>query len=192
MARDYDAIVIGTSAGGLQTLTMLLGDLPPDYPLPIVIVQHRSRDQRNLMEEVLQTKCRIRIRQAEEKEKVNAGTVYIAPPDYHLLIEKDITFSLSSDEYVRYSRPAIDVLFESAARAYRNRLVAVVLTGSSDDGSAGVRTVKELGGFTIAQKPEEALFSIMPAAAIRTGKVDKIMDIASIKSFMLTLSTEKP
>src|SRR4051812_24291717 len=107
----YDAIVIGASAGGLYVLMHILKPLPADYPIPVILVQHRSKDERQLLEEVLQQHCSIRIKQADEKEKICAGVVYIAPPDYHLLIEQDGTFSLNFDAPVNYSRPSIDVLF---------------------------------------------------------------------------------
>ena len=118
-----EAVVIGTSAGGLHALSTLLESLPENYPLPVIIVQHRANDDRTLLEDVLSQKCKIRIRQAEEKEKIQNGVVYFAPPDYHLLIEKERTFSLTSDESVKYSRPAIDVLFETAAFSMRKFLL---------------------------------------------------------------------
>jgi two-component system chemotaxis response regulator CheB len=166
----------------------LLQDLPANFPLPILIVQHRSRDQQSLLEEVLQNKCKISIRQAEEKERIQPGIVFIAPPDYHLLIERDFTLSLSADEHVLYSRPSVDVLFESAAMAYADKLIAILLTGANIDGAAGIMRVRETGGLTIAQDPNEALFSAMPGGAIKTGMVNKIMNLAAIKNFLLMLS----
>src|SRR5207244_3342963 len=111
-----------------------------------MVVQHRARDQKYLLEEVLQSKCKIKIKQADEKENIQSGFVYIAPPDYHLLVEADKTFSLSSDEQVRYSRPSIDVLFETAAVVFKDTLVAIILTGANNDGSAGIVEVKKYGG----------------------------------------------
>ncbi|MEI9955467.1 MAG: chemotaxis protein CheB [Ferruginibacter sp.] len=136
-SKKYGAIVIGTSAGGLYALSFILKRLPASYPVPIIVVQHRAKDQKDLLEEVLQTKCRITIKQADEKEKIESGFVYIAPADYHLLVEADKTFSLSSDELVHYSRPSIDVLFETAAITYTDSLVGIILTGANNDGARG-------------------------------------------------------
>lgn len=184
----YKAVVIGTSAGGLYALSFILKDLPAAYPIPVIIVQHRSKDQRDLLEEVLQSKCRIRIKQADEKEKIESGVVYIAPPDYHLLVEANKTFSLSSDEPVRYSRPSIDVLFETAAMVFKDSLVGIILTGANNDGAAGTIAVKKCGGLTIAQQPDEAQFSAMPRAAIETRNVKYIKTLTEIQDFLLQIA----
>lgn len=186
--KKYKAIVIGTSAGGLYALSAILEKLPAAYPIPVIIVQHRSKDQRDLLEEVLQSKSRISIKQADEKEKIEGGFVYIAPPDYHLLVEADKTFSLSADEPVRYSRPSIDVLFETAAAAYKDSLVGIVLTGANNDGAAGTIAIKRAGGFTIAQQPAEAQFPIMPKAAIETNKVDQIQTLREMQEFLIKIA----
>jgi len=183
--KKYDAIVIGTSAGGLYALIALLQNLPPAYPIPIIIVQHRAKDQKDLLEEVLQSKTKIKVKQADEKEVINAGCVYIAPPDYHLLIERDKTFSLSSDELVHYSRPSIDVLFESAALVYGKRLVGIVLTGANNDGAEGVKAINRFGGFVIAQHPADADYPLMPKAAIETKKVEYVWTLSQIQKFLL-------
>jgi two-component system, chemotaxis family, protein-glutamate methylesterase/glutaminase len=183
--RKYEAIVAGTSAGGLYALTTLFRELPPDYPVPIIVVQHRAKDQRELLEEVLQSKCRIRIKQADEKEPIEPGRIYIAPPDYHLLVENDKTFSLTADEHVRYSRPSIDVLFESAAKVYKSSLAGIVLTGANNDGSAGAVAINKYGGLVIAQDPKEALYPYMPGAAITTKAVTHVWTLAEIFNFLL-------
>jgi two-component system chemotaxis response regulator CheB len=185
----YKSIVIGTSAGGLYALSFILESLPSGYPIPIIIVQHRSKDQRDLLEEILQSKSRVRIKQADEKEKIRSGIVYFAPPDYHLLIERDEIFSLSSDERVRYSRPSIDVLFETAAIVYKETLIGIVLTGANNDGAAGLVAIKRSGGLTIVQDPADAQYPYMPASAIEAKGVMRIMTLAQIKDFLLTLST---
>lgn len=186
--KKYKTIVIGTSAGGLFALSVILEKLPSGYPVPLVVVQHRSKDQKGVLEEVLQIKCKISIKQADEKEKIEGGFVYIAPPDYHLLIENDQTFSLSSDEPVHFSRPSIDVLFETAAMVFKDTLIGIILTGANDDGAAGIAAVKKYGGLTIAQHPDEAQFPFMPEASIETKSVQYIWSLTEIKNFLLKIS----
>ena len=183
----YEAIVIGTSAGGLAALFSILRILPSNYFIPIIIVQHRAKDPKDLLEEVLQSKCMIKIEQANEKESILAGKVYLAPPDYHLLIESDRSFSLSSDEPVQYSRPSIDVLFESASLAYHSKLIGIVLTGANSDGSMGLTAIQKSGGFVIVQDPEEAMFQAMPTAAIKATNTDHIWSLTAIQNFLLTI-----
>jgi two-component system, chemotaxis family, protein-glutamate methylesterase/glutaminase len=187
----YDAIVMGASAGGLQTWLAILADLPTSFPLPLIIVQHRSRDERNLLEDVLSQKCQIGIRQANEKEKIEPGNVYFASPDYHLLIERNHTFSLSGEERVNYSRPAIDLLFETAAYAYQNRLLAIIFTGANQDGAAGISQVRKMGGTTIAQNPATAAFPVMPQAAIATGAIQQVLGLDDIRKLLLNLGKVK-
>jgi two-component system, chemotaxis family, protein-glutamate methylesterase/glutaminase len=181
----YDAVVIGASAGGLYAMIRILQPLPVDYPLPVIVVQHRSKDERNLLEEVLQQKCTVRIKQADEKELIQAGTVYFAPPDYHLLIENNSTFSLSFDPPVNYSRPSIDVLFETAANVFKENLLGIILTGANADGAKGIKKISLLGGTTIAQRPETADYPEMPRAAIKTGHVQYILEPDAIGNFLL-------
>lgn len=185
--KVFDAIVIGTSAGGLHVMTRILKPLPADFPLPIIVVQHRAKDERNLLEEVLQQKCQVRIKQADEKESIDDGVVYFAPPDYHLLIENDRTFSLSFDAAVNFSRPSIDVLFETAADVFKERLLGIILTGANNDGAAGIRKISMRGGITIAQSPETADYADMPKAAINTGYVRHIMSPDEISQYLLAL-----
>ncbi len=186
--RKYKAIVLGASAGGLHALSFLLKQLPPGYPIPLLIVQHRSKDQRDLFEEVLQNKCKIKIKQADEKEMIQEGCVYTAPPDYHLLVENDRTFSLSADDLVLYSRPSIDVLFESAAVVYRDKLIGIILTGANSDGASGISMIKKYGGLTIAQSPAEAEFPFMPNASIQTQSIQHIWTLLEIQQFLLKLT----
>lgn len=187
LERKYEAIVIGTSAGGLQALSVLFERIPAAYPIPIIVVQHRSKDSRYLLEEVLQSKCAITIKQADEKEHVHSGMIYIAPPDYHLFIETDKTFSLSTDRPVCFSRPSINILFESAAIAYRDKLLGIILTGTNDDGAAGIRTIGQHDGLTIAQNPSEAQFPFMVEASIKTRQVHYIWSLATIRNYLLKL-----
>lgn len=185
--EKYEAIVIGTSAGGYNALSQILLGLPEDYRLPVIIVQHRAKDSDDFFEELLQRRCRMAVKQADEKEKVKGGIIYTAPPDYHLLIESDQTFALSSDLFVRFSRPAIDVLFESASSVYRDRLVGIILSGSNSDGADGIAEISRHGGLTIAQDPAEAQYSLMPQCAIDTGKVKEVWKLAEIREFLMGL-----
>lgn len=191
VSSKYETIVIGTSAGGFHALSVLLADIPPWYPLSIIVVQHRAKtgnsSQADLLEQLLQTKCRIKIKQADEKEKIRAGIVYTAPADYHLLIEMDKTFSLSLDQPVHFSRPSIDVLFETASIAYGNKLVGIILTGANNDGSAGVRAIARKGGLTISQNPGEAEFPAMVKASIETKMIKHIWSLATIRDFILKI-----
>ncbi|HKZ68196.1 MAG TPA: chemotaxis protein CheB, partial [Chitinophagaceae bacterium] len=166
-------------------LSFLLKNLPPGFGIPIIVVQHRAKDPRDLLEEVMQSKCKIRIKQADEKENIASGFVYTAPPDYHLLVESDKTFSLSSDEQVHFSRPSIDVLFESAAMVFKHTLIGIILTGANNDGAAGIISIKKFGGLTIAQDPAEAQFPFMPEAAIKTKTVQHIWKLSEIQNFLL-------
>ena len=183
----YEAVVIGVSAGGLHALTEILKELPASFPLPVIIVQHRSRDERTLLEEILQTKCRLTVKQADEKEEIKSGIVYIAPPDYHLLIEDDKSFSLNYDPPVNYSRPSIDVLFESACCVYWIKLIAIILTGANNDGAAGMKKIKESGGTTIAQNPETAAYPYMPQAAIDAEGIQHVLNLDEITKFLLNI-----
>jgi two-component system chemotaxis response regulator CheB len=136
---------------------------------------------------VLQSKCKIKIKQADEKEKIEGGLVYIAPAGYHLLIEKDRSFSLSCDAPVNFSRPSIDVLFETAAEVYKDKLIGFILTGANKDGAAGIQAIKRRGGVTVAQNPGSASFPVMPRAAIDTGSVEYIFELQEIKNFLLEI-----
>lgn len=183
--NEFDAIVIGASAGGLFAMTSILKPLPATYPVPLIVVQHRAKDERSLLEEVLQQKCHIRIKQADEKEEIQPGFVYFAPPNYHLLVESNGTFSLSYDVPVNYSRPSIDVLFETAADVYKQRLLGIILTGANKDGAAGMKKIRKLGGTTIAQDPGTADYPEMPQSAIYTGAIQHILTPEAIGSFLL-------
>lgn len=163
-----DAVVMGVSAGALEALERVLPVLEPGTPFPVVIVVHVPRNRPSAMPEVLRPRCKIPVREASDKEPVEPGTIWLAPADYHLLIEREHTFSLSIDEAVLFSRPSIDVLFHSAVDAYA-RLVAIVLTGASKDGSDGARAISEAGGFVMAEDPATAQFPTMPKACVRAA-----------------------
>lgn len=182
--QPYEAVVIGVSAGGMKALRVVFAGLDSRFDTPIVIVQHRMESSDNYFITYLDERCRLKVKEAEEKERITKGMIYIAPANYHLLIEKGGTFSLTVDEPVKFSRPSVDVLFETAARAYKSRLIGVILTGANSDGSAGIVKVKAEGGLTIAQNPETAFSPIMPQAAIATGSIDFILELADIPVFL--------
>jgi two-component system chemotaxis response regulator CheB len=186
------AVVIGTSAGALAALSGLLPVLPADYPLPILIVVHIRPDRDCVIPQLFQSKCAIPVREAQDKEAITPGTVYFAPPDYHLLVEQDHSLSLSSDEPLYFSRPAIDVLFETAADAYGEALVGIVLTGANQDGATGLRAIADAGGTAIVQNPLGAYATAMPEAAIEACRQAKIMTIEDISAFLLELGRGDP
>ena len=169
----------------MTALLELLPTIPANYPLPIAIVVHLHPRQDSAHIERLSGQCVLQVKEADEKEPIQSGTIYLAPANYHLLIEKDHTFSLSIDERVNYCRPAIDVLFESAAQAYGPHVVGVVLTGANNDGAAGLRRIREHGGMTIVQDPRTAESTYMPQAALEATPVDHILSVPEIgKLFM--------
>ena len=163
---DYEAIVIGASAGAIASLTQLLPPLAPDYPLPILVTVHVPPDYPNSIPALLQSKCRVTVKEAEDKEPIHPGTVYFAPPDYHLLVEKDRSLSLSNEEPVSFARPSIDVLFESAADVYGKTLLALVLSGANHDGAQGSCSVIDAGGTVLVQEPDSAAARLMPESTL--------------------------
>ena len=181
----YEAIVIGVSSGGMNAMKVIFKLLPKDFNIPIIIVQHISPRSENQWIDFLNDKSNLYIKEADEKEKIENGTAYIAPSNYHLLIENDKTFSLTVDERVNFARPSIDVLFESAAEAYKSKLIGVVLTGSNDDGTKGMKRIKEYGGLTIVQDPDTAESSYMPASAIAAMEVDYILPLDGIINLLI-------
>lgn len=188
MLTNYQIIVMGGSAGSTTALIELLPVFPASYPLPIVVVQHLHPLQEGYFAERFAERCALTIKEADDKEALKAGTIYFAPPNYHLLIEDDKTFSLSIDEKVNYSRPSIDVLFESAVDAYAPWLVGVILTGANNDGAQGLRLIKEKGGLTIVQDPRTAESSYMPKAAIEATSVDYVLPLHDVGRLLLKLA----
>lgn len=162
----FDLIVVGASWGGLDALTVLVRGLPPDFPVPVVIVQHRGPDAQSLLSDLLQRWTGGKVLEPEDKDPIEPGHIYIAPANYHLLVETG-HFSLTTEAPVRYSRPSIDVLFGSAAHAYGERLIGVVLTGANEDGSRGLQCIHDYGGYSVVQDPATAEVATMPAAALR-------------------------
>lgn len=189
MREAPEAIVIGASAGAFEALSVLLPGLPADYALPIMIVVHVPPDKKSLLADLFAARCAIPVREAEDKEPIERGTVYFAPPDYHLLVEAEKTLALSSDEPVLFSRPAIDVLFESAADAYGAGLIGVILTGANSDGARGLSAVAEAGGAALVQSPEDAYASAMPLAAIAACADARVLALADIAGFLKKAGT---
>jgi two-component system chemotaxis response regulator CheB len=176
----YEFVAIGASWGGLQAVETVLGGLPDGFSTPIAIAQHRAADSGSgALGRVLSLRSGHEVCEVGDKDAIEPGGVYLAPPDYHLLVEPT-GFALSTEEAVRHSRPSIDVLFESAADTYREHLIGVVLTGANEDGADGVTRVKNRGGLTIAQEPSTAARPEMPAAAIATGAVDHVLALEDI------------
>lgn len=161
-----DLVVIGASWGGLDALTTLVRGLPPDFPVPVAIVQHRGPDTESFLSGLLQQWTTLTVCEPEDKDALRPGHIYVAPANYHLLIEEG-HLSLTTEAPVRYSRPSIDVMFGSAAHAYGKRLIGVVLTGANEDGSRGLQCIADYGGYCIVQDPGTAEVATMPAAALR-------------------------
>jgi len=185
--REVDAIVIGTSAGGVEALSVVLPALPAGVRAPVFVVLHLPRARPSLLVEIFSPRCALVVREAEDKQPVEPGTVYFAPPDYHLLIDEGPTVALSADEAVHFSRPSIDVLFESAADKYGERLLGIILTGASEDGASGLDAVRRAGGCTVVQQPQNAQASLMTEAALKRGPVDFVLPLERIADLLRTL-----
>lgn len=178
------AIVIGASAGGGDALFNILPVLPEDYPLPIIVVLHLPPDKESLLAELFGQRSRMAVAEAEDKLPLAPGTIYFAPPNYHLLVERDMTLSLSNEEAVLFSRPSIDVLFESAAEAFGPRLMGIVLTGGNEDGAAGLKAIVARGGQAVVQDPAEAAVPVMPAAVLRACPAAEVLPLDGITKLL--------
>ncbi len=187
----FELVAIGTSSGGLDALEILLKDLPPHFPLAVVVVQHRLNISSSQLSQALQAYSRLPIIEPEDRELILPKQVYLAPADYHLLIEageQGAHFTFSTEASVNYARPSIDVLFESAADVYGQNLIGIILTGANFDGAAGLAKIKAQGGLAIVQEPNTAFCSIMPRAAIASTKVDQILPLEKIADFVISIS----
>jgi two-component system chemotaxis response regulator CheB len=182
----YEIIVVGTSWGGLSALHELIAGLPRGFGIPVVAVQHRHRQSGQILSTLLQDRTSLGVCEVEDKAPITAGNVYIAPPDYHLLIERGF-FTLSTDEPVQYSRPSIDVTFVSAADTYGDRSVGVVLTGANADGSRGLKRIFDRGGMALVQTPATAESPAMPAAAVKCVPGARVMTIQEIAATLAGL-----
>jgi two-component system, chemotaxis family, protein-glutamate methylesterase/glutaminase len=176
----FDAVAVASSAGGLRAVRALLSALPADFPVAVVVVQHLDPRHRSLMADLLSRRTSLTVKEAETGDQIRAGFVYIAPPNQHLLVNRDRTLSLSQSELVHFLRPSADLLFESVAASFGDRAIGVVLTGTGTDGAMGVEAIKKMGGTVIAQDEESSEFFGMPSAAIATGGVDFILSLDEI------------
>jgi two-component system chemotaxis response regulator CheB len=187
----YDIVVVGTSWGGLAALRTLVSGLPESFQMAVVLVQHRHKDSDHLLRTLLQERTTLDVCEVEDKMPLEHGRIYIAPPDYHTLIEPG-HFSLSTEAPVRYSRPSIDVAFQSAADSYGHRAVGVVLTGANADGSDGLKRISDRGGMAIVQDPATAESTNMPAAAISAVPRARVMTLEDLVRFIGTLPAGAP
>jgi two-component system, chemotaxis family, protein-glutamate methylesterase/glutaminase len=187
LMAQVDAIVIGTSAGGVQAMSKLLPALPAGTRAAVIAVLHLSRDHPSLLPEIFQRVCRLPVREAEDKQPVEGGRVYIAPANYHLLVDEGPQLALSADDPVNYSRPSIDVLFESAAEVYGKRLLGIILTGANADGAKGLAAVKDAGGLTVVQTPGSAQAPAMANAALALRPADQVLSLEGIASLLSSL-----
>jgi two-component system chemotaxis response regulator CheB len=188
LAGRIDAVVIGASAGGVEALSLLLPALPETLRAAVFIVLHQPRERPSRLAGIFQARCALPVLEAQDKEPVEPGTVYLAPPDYHLLLDQGPRLALSADEPVNYSRPAIDVLFESAADLYRERLLGMILTGGNQDGAAGLAAVQRGGGVTVVQEPQSAQAALMPESALHRVVPDHVLPLARIADLLRSLA----
>jgi two-component system chemotaxis response regulator CheB len=189
LAERIDAVVIGASAGGIEALTVLLPALSPDSRAPVFIVLHLPRNRPSVLVEIFARKCSVPVREAEDKDTVAPGTVYFAPADYHLLVDRGPQISLSADDPVHHSRPSIDVLFESAAEVYGDRLLGIILSGANQDGASGLAAIHDAGGITVVQCPKTARAPHMVLSALKLRPADWVLPLDEIAEMLRTLKT---
>lgn len=190
--RKFSAVAIGVSSGGLHALEVLLGGLPADFPLPLLIVQHIGPESGSGLARLLNRCSPLQVKEADEHEPIRSGTAFLAPSNYHLLVEQDRSLTLSVDPRVSFARPSVDVLFESAAEVFGPELIGVVLTGANSDGSRGLRRIKQRGGLTIVQDPADAAARQMPEAALAATEVDHVLALADVAPLLVELAVEPP
>jgi two-component system chemotaxis response regulator CheB len=182
--RELRAVAIGGSAGSVDALGQLLPALSRDAGVAVLVVVHLPRERSSRLVEIFSRRCALRLLEAEDKQPIEPGHVYFAPPDYHLLVEAGASLALSTDELVHYSRPAIDVLFESAADVYGGGLMGMVLSGANEDGAAGLLAVSRAGGATFVQSPTEAAASNMPLAALHAVPTSTVLPLAELATLL--------
>lgn len=182
------AVMIGASAGALEALSLLLPALPSAFPLPVFVIVHVPADKPSVLAEIFSAKCRVRVIEAEDKEPIESGVVYFAPPDYHMLLEDKSTIALSNEDAVLFSRPSIDVSLESAADVWGGDLIGIILTGANQDGARGLQAVAQAGGTVIVQNPDDAYARAMPDAAIALCSQAKVMSLADISDYLSSIA----
>jgi two-component system, chemotaxis family, protein-glutamate methylesterase/glutaminase len=187
LAGRIDAVVIGASAGGIEALTVLLPALARGLQPPVFVVIHLPRDRPSVLADIFAPKCAVPVREAEDKETVTPGTVYFAPNDYHLLVDQGPQLALSADEPVHHSRPSVDVLFESAADIYKDRLLGIILTGANEDGATGLAAIHDAGGVTVVQRPDTAIAPLMALSALKLRPADWVLTLNEIAAMLRTL-----
>lgn len=187
MHEQPKIVVIGGSWGGVKASLQLLNELPANYSLPVVLVLHRLRNQEGQLQELFELKLQLKVLEIDDKEVLQPGCLYLAPPNYHVLLENDLTFALDDSELENYSRPAIDVTFKSVADVYGDQVIGVILSGASEDGSSGLNYIFEKGGTVIVQDPREAEIETMPLAAIKATPGCRVMRLTEIKAFLQSL-----
>lgn len=190
-STDYDLVAIAASAGGLHAVSEVLSHLPEDFPASIIILQHLSPTHKSLMAQILTSRISLQVKDAQEGEKLSSGTVYIAPPNYHLQVKADLTLSLTQSEKVNFVRPSADVLLTSVAERYRKRAIAVILTGKGRDGATGIEAIESTNGQIIVQSCESAEHTGMPSSAIKTGLADFIVPLEQIAPKLVELVMSK-
>lgn len=184
---NFDIVTIAASAGGLKALSEVLSKLPPNFQSAIIVIQHLARSSHSLMAEILSRRTPLIVKEAQQQDQLKPGYVYIAAPDHHLLVNVDGTLSLTQSKLVNFVRPSADILFDSVATVYKNRAIAVVLTGTGHDASEGIKNIKSMGGIVIIEDPKTAEFKGMPNAAVQTGKVDFIVPLSEIATVLIGL-----
>ena len=184
----YKAVVVGVSTGGVSALKFLLGALPANFAVPVLVVTHITPDSDDGLAVLLNTLSCIRVKEADEGEIIQSGTVYLAPANYHLLIERKGIIALSIDPLVNFARPSVDVLFESAAEVYENTLIGIILTGAGNDGSKGLLKIMKHGGLTIVQDPADAEMGSMPKSALQLLKADHVLSLKNIPELLIELT----
>jgi two-component system chemotaxis response regulator CheB len=190
LSNQYKAIVIGGSAGSFQVINKVLASLPSDFELPIIMCLHRLKHVRHGFVEALNIKSTIEITEPEDKETIKKGKIYLAPSNYHLLIELGNTFALSTEDMVNNSRPAIDITLETAAYVFKQRLIGILLSGANRDGALGMKKIKDRGGLTIIQDPKECMIDTMPAAAQKLTTIDYTLSVQGIIDFFKELDKQ--
>ena len=186
--KNIEAVVIGASAGGLSALQNICRYLDKTFSKPIVIVQHIHAHSDDFMAWHLNSISPLQVKEAEDKEKLEKGIIYVAPANYHIMIDDNKTISLTTDERVNYSRPSIDVLFESASDVFQDQLVGIILTGANGDGTAGMNSIKQSGGITVVQDPQTAEVRTMPESVLKQVPIDQVLPLEKIAQFLNSLN----